>query len=99
MERNGLDTEEIIKLRRHIHKNAEGAFNEFKTQKTMKDMLTKFGIKESEIKVCAGTGLVVDIKGTGPMESETKEGKVNVIALRADMDALPMPENNPELDY
>ena len=58
-------------------------------------MLLSFGIEESFIKPCAGTGLVVDIVGTGEL---TKEG-VNSIALRADMDALPIPENNPSLPY
>ena len=58
-------------------------------------MLLDYGLEESFIKPCAGTGLVVDIVGTGP---ESLEG-VNMIALRADMDALPIPENNPTLPY
>lgn len=58
-------------------------------------MLLSFGIEESFINPCAGTGLVVDIVGTG----EETEGGVNSIALRADMDALPIPENNPTLPY
>jgi metal-dependent amidase/aminoacylase/carboxypeptidase family protein len=41
--------------------------------------------------------MVVDIEGTGPKD---KDGDVHTtIALRADMDALPMPENNPGLSY
>lgn len=43
----------------------------------------------------AGTGLVVDIVGTG----EETQNKVKCVALRADMDALPIPENNPDLPY
>lgn len=43
----------------------------------------------------AGTGLVVDIVGRG----EISDNKVKCIALRADMDALPIPENNPDLPY
>ena len=46
--------------------------------------------------MCAGTGFVVDIVG---QKDETTEGNVNVIALRADIDALPIPENNPGLPY
>ena len=38
---------------------------------------------------------MVDIKGTGP----ASENKVKAIALRADMDGLPIPENNPDLAY
>jgi hippurate hydrolase len=38
---------------------------------------------------------VVDIEGTGDFTSEG----IHTIALRADMDALPIPENNPTLPY
>ena len=55
-----------------------------------------FGIKNEEIKACAGTGLIVDIKGTG---EEKNDGPVNSVALRADIDGLPMPENNKDLEY
>jgi hippurate hydrolase len=99
MENHGLNADQMVKLRRLIHTYPEGGFKEFKTQKLMKDTLLKLGVKESEIKTCAGTGLVVDIKGTGPAEEVKKEGTVSLVALRADMDGLPMPENNPELDY
>jgi len=44
----------------------------------------------------AGTGLVVDLKGTGAAAEDTS---VKMIALRADMDGLPMAENNPTLPY
>lgn len=55
-----------------------------------------FGIKDEEIKHCAGTGLVVDIKGTAQPE---ESGECKVVALRADIDALPMPEHNVGLPY
>lgn len=45
----------------------------------------------------AVTGLVVDITGKGEPD-ETGSG-ISMIALRADMDALPIPENNPHLEY
>jgi metal-dependent amidase/aminoacylase/carboxypeptidase family protein len=54
----------------------------------LKDVLQGFGIEK--IKSCAKTGLVVDIEG---------KSYERVIALRADIDALPMPENNPLLAY
>jgi metal-dependent amidase/aminoacylase/carboxypeptidase family protein len=41
------------------------------------------------MRVSCGTGLIVDIEGTGP-ENLVGEG-ITTIALRADMDALPMP--------
>ena len=51
------------------------------------------------MKVCAKTGLVVDIKGTGPKSKEAKAGTCKVVALRTDLDGLPMPENNQSLPY
>ena len=41
----------------------------------------------------------MDIVGTADIKEEEVKDKVNCIALRADMDALPMPENNPNIDY
>lgn len=102
MQAAGLDSDAMVKLRRHIHKNAEGGFQEFKTQASLKAMLLRIGVRDDEIKVCAGTGLVVDLKGRAAPTSakkEKKEGTVDTVALRADMDALPMPENNPDLEY
>lgn len=96
MERNGLDTAAMIAMRRNIHKHAEGGFQEHQTQATLKEMLLKIGVDKHEIKSCAGTGLVVDLQGKA---KPSKAAKLNCIALRADMDALPMPENNPDLEY
>jgi len=59
--------------------------------------LESFGISKSCLKKSAGTGLVVDIMGTGPAEKASSGPKV--VALRTDLDALPMPENNPVLPY
>lgn len=61
-------------------------------------MLKSFGLTDEFIKPCAGTGLVVDIKGTAP-EVDAKEGQCKVVALRADIDALPMPEHNVGLPW
>jgi metal-dependent amidase/aminoacylase/carboxypeptidase family protein len=61
----GFDTEKMIAIRKDIHKHAEGAFKEFRTSKLIKDILIGYGLKEENIKACAGTGLVVDIYGTG----------------------------------
>lgn len=46
------------------------------------------------IKNCIETGLVVDIRGTGPRSENESEDTIDSIALRADMDALPMTENS-----
>lgn len=49
------------------------------------------------MKKCAKTGLVVDIMGKG--KPDKTKGTVNLVALRTDLDALPMPENNKSLPY
>ena len=63
----------------------------------MRDTLLGFGIPDKDIEDCGGTGLVVNIRGTD--KTEKKDDEIFSIALRADMDGLPMPENNPHLDY
>ena len=97
MKAAGCDLDTLVHFRHDIHQHAEIAFKEFRTSAKVKDMLLSFGLEESSIKPCAGTGLVVDIEGTG--DHQPGDNTVNVIALRADMDALPIPENNPTLSY
>lgn len=77
-------SEDVIGFRRHIHANPELSFEEYNTSKYVSDLLTSFGIKhEAGI---AGTGVVALIEGKNPTSK--------VIALRADMDALPIEEKN-----
>ncbi len=78
---------EFIEIRRHIHANPELSYQEFETSKFVQQKLTEFGIP-FEIK--ATTGVVGLIKGKNP--------KNRIIALRADMDALPIKEEN-EVPY
>jgi len=63
----------------------------------MKQALLSYGIEEENIKVAAKTGLVVDIKGRGELVPDDQG--IKMIALRCDMDALPIPENNQDLEY
>jgi amidohydrolase len=79
---------EIISIRRTIHANPELAFEEFETAETIIKFLEKNGIDYQ--KNVAKTGVVGLIKGNG------KAGKV--VALRADMDALPILEKN-QVEY
>ena len=78
---------ENIAIRRHLHANPELSYQEFETCKFVQDQLSKIGIPFS---VIATTGVLGIIEGKNP-------GK-RVIALRADMDALPIMEEN-EVDY
>jgi carboxypeptidase Ss1 len=74
--------DEIIKIRRAIHANPELSFQEFDTAKLVADRLKSLGIA---VKTgVGGTGVVGLLKGA-------QDGKV--VALRADMDALPIQEN------
>lgn len=76
--------DEIIRIRRDIHKHPELGFKEKRTSKVIKDFLDIEGIPYIET---AKTGVYAFIKGK-------KEGKNRVLALRADMDALPIEEKN-----
>lgn len=72
----------IIDIRRHLHMNPELSGQEFKTKELVVEELGKLGI---EIKETSGTSIIGILKGT-------KEGRI--VALRADMDALPMIEQS-----
>ncbi len=74
---------EVIANRRHLHAHPELSFHEFETSKFVKEKLQKWGIPYTEM---ANTGVVGLIKGDKPGDT--------VIALRADMDALPIKEQN-----
>jgi amidohydrolase len=76
----------LIEWRRHIHQNPELSNREFKTQQYILAHLKKLGI---ETRTMAKTGVVGILKGSKPGP---------VIALRADMDALPVLERN-DLPY
>lgn len=74
---------DVVGYRQHIHANPELSFKEFETSLYVKDKLKKWGIEYTD---CANTGVVGLIKGNLPSDQ--------VIALRADMDALPIHEAN-----
>jgi len=76
--------DEVIQLRRHFHKHPELSYEETETSLFICDWLQKNGI--SLRKGIAGTGIIGMIKGKG------KGNKI--IALRAEMDALPVTERN-----
>jgi hippurate hydrolase len=74
---------EFIEIRHHLHANPELSYQEFETSKFVQNKLRELGIP-FEIK--ATTGVVGMIQGKNP-------GK-RTVALRADMDALPIKEEN-----
>ncbi|MGV3503946.1 MAG: M20 metallopeptidase family protein [Adhaeribacter sp.] len=78
---------EVVALRRHLHAHPELSFQEFQTAAFVKEQLQQLGLQPQTM---ATTGLVALIEGRNP-------GK-KTVALRADMDALPITELN-EVPY
>ncbi|MBS1651885.1 MAG: amidohydrolase [Bacteroidetes bacterium] len=75
---------ELIVIRRHLHQYPELSFKEFKTSKFIAEQLSKKNISfQSGI---VNTGIIVIIEGKNP----TKK----CVLLRADIDALPIEEEN-----
>jgi len=77
----------IIRDRRHLHAHPELSFQEFETSAYVKKQLDEMGVAW---KPMASTGITGIIKG--------EKSSDQVIALRADMDALPITEAN-AIDY
>ncbi|MBW7912917.1 MAG: amidohydrolase [Taibaiella sp.] len=75
---------EVQAIRHHIHSHPELSFEEYNTSAFVSQKLTEWGIPHQS--GVAGTGVVGLIEGKNP----TKK----CIALRADMDALPIKELN-----
>ncbi|MBT1706714.1 amidohydrolase [Fulvivirgaceae bacterium PWU5] len=75
---------QTVAIRRHIHANPELSYQEVNTVKYVEEQLRSFGI--TSITRMAGTGLVAEVAGKNPTRK--------TIALRADMDALPIVEAN-----
>ena len=75
--------QETVGNRHHLHMHPELSFQETKTQAFVESQLNAWGIPNSRL---ANTGVVAIIEGKNP----TKK----VVALRADMDALPIIETN-----
>ena len=79
---------DIIACRRHLHANPELSFEEENTSAYVVEKLKEYGLDPQ--KGIGGNGVVALIKGLNPEKK--------VVALRADMDALPILEQN-EVSY
>ncbi len=80
--------DQVIDIRRHLHENPELSFHEYETSKYIVSLLESWEIKYTA--GIANTGITCIIEGKNPDKK--------VIALRADMDALPVEEQN-EISY
>ncbi|WP_419802506.1 M20 metallopeptidase family protein [Mucilaginibacter sp.] len=75
--------QEVIASRRHLHQNPELSFEEENTRVYVAGKLDELGISYERM---AGNGLVALLQGEKPSNQ--------VVALRGDMDALPILETN-----
>ena len=81
MELTAKYEDEMIAIRRHIHRHPELSNKEYKTTEFIREKLTEYGVEIAEIGM--KTGVVAVIRGGKP-------GKT--VAIREDIDALPMKE-------
>ena len=79
--------QEFVNIRRHLHSHPELSYKEFETSAYVQKKLAAWNIS---FEVKATTGVVGLIEGKNP--------ESRIIALRADMDALPIAEEN-DVDY
>jgi amidohydrolase len=80
---------QLIEIRRYLHRHPERSFQEFKTTEFIQKTLSDWGF--SDFQFLDKTGLVLCIKSE-------KNADKKIIALRADIDALPIQEAN-NIDY
>lgn len=73
----------LIEIRRHIHAHPEISGQEYKTAAYVSGVLSSYGFHVQEM--VGKTGVVADLEGIEPPEG-------NVLAIRSDMDALPIAE-------
>lgn len=78
---------DVIAIRHHLHAHPELSYKEFETSAFVRRQLDQYGIPHS---IMADTGVVGVVEGKNPSS--------RIIALRADMDALPIQEEN-EVPY
>ncbi|MFE9930005.1 amidohydrolase [Streptomyces sp. NPDC005533] len=80
---------ELIAFRRDLHMHPELGHQEFRTTAAIKARLEKAGLRPRVLK--SGTGLICDVG--------TWDGGRPMLALRADIDALPIPDAKTHVSY
>ncbi|MFY3792292.1 amidohydrolase [Ureibacillus sp. MALMAid1270] len=80
-------SDELIAIRRKLHSEPELSWEEYETTEFVSSYLTELGIENRKTEP---TGVIAEIKGGKPGQT---------VALRADMDALPVEELNIDLPY
>ncbi|SDK13217.1 amidohydrolase [Bradyrhizobium sp. Rc2d] len=80
----------VVEMRHAMHREPELSNNEWKTQQRIRETLERFGLTGA--KTFHKTGLYVDIEGLAP-------GPRRSVAVRGDIDALPIEETRDDLSY
>ncbi|MDB9526235.1 M20 family metallopeptidase [Oscillatoria sp. CS-180] len=76
-------TPRLIEIRRHLHSHPELSGQEYQTAAYIAGVLSSCGLKAQEL--VGKTGVVAELPGSGQRQ--------DILALRADMDALPILEH------
>jgi N-acetylcysteine deacetylase len=74
---------QLVAIRRHFHMHPELSHQEFKTTEKINQLLDQYGIEKLMVSIPTGTAAIIRGEQKGP-----------VIAIRADIDALPIQEEN-----
>jgi amidohydrolase len=72
--------DELVEFRRDLHRHPELGFTEQRTTRLVAERLERAGLSP---RLLSGTGLVCDLGSSGPL-----------VALRGDLDALPLPDES-----
>src|SRR5437764_823604 len=86
----GPEQEAIVEMRHAMHREPELSNNEWKTQQRICETLERFGLTGA--RTFHKTGLYVDIEGAA-------SGSRRSVAVRGDIDALPIQETRDDLSY
>ncbi|MBE7383239.1 MAG: amidohydrolase [Leptolyngbya sp. SIO1E4] len=81
-------TPRLIEIRRHLHSHPEISGQEYQTAAYVAGVLSSCGLKTQEL--VGKTGVIADLPGNGQRQ--------DILALRTDMDALPIVEQT-QLDF
>ncbi|WP_231626493.1 amidohydrolase [Streptomyces apocyni] len=88
---------ELIAFRRDLHMHPELGNQEFRTTAALKERLERAGLRPRVLDT--GTGLMCDIGTHARTPEGTHDGTRPMLALRADIDALPIPDAKTSSPY
>ena len=87
---------ELVELRRELHRHPELSWQEERTQGVVLERLRSWGLED--VRAIARTGATALVRGQGTRPKGRRRGGGPTLLWRADMDALPVQEEN-ESEY